>query len=149
MYRAIVRSQIRRKFDQLSDGAYAKALRAMSPNVHHVFPGRSPLGGERHTREAVGLWFERLDRLFPGHVFDVERVIVGGWPWSTWIAVRWTVALKTASGDEYRNAGAHWLHLRWGRVDAFHAYLDTELVEGACRQMVAAGIAEAGAEPIS
>jgi ketosteroid isomerase-like protein len=65
------------------------------------------------------------------------------------VAVQWTAKLTPAAGALYTNDGAHWLRLRWARVDAFHAYLDTQLVAGACSAMVEAGIEEAAAAPIT
>ena len=117
--------------------------------VHHVFPGRHPLGGERHSRAAVAAWFERLFRLFPGHEFRVTRVLSRGWPGSTWVAVQWVARLSPQVGEPYENHGAHWIHVRWGQVDHIHAYLDTALVEEACRRMADAGVEEAAAEPIA
>jgi ketosteroid isomerase-like protein len=93
-------------------------------------------------------WFERLGRLFPGHDFDVHRVISRGWPWSTWVAVEWTAHLRPAAGEAYDNHGAHWIHLRWGKATSFHAYLDTQLVAQACRELAARGVEEGAAAPI-
>ncbi len=135
-------------FDRLSDGEWQAATAGLAEDVWHVFPGRHPLGGERHTRAAVERWFERLGRLFPVHTFEVHRVVSRGWPWSTWVAVQWRATLQPAVGESYENEGAHWIHLRWGKVRSFHAYLDTQLVADACLEMERAGIAEAGAPPI-
>src|SRR3954451_17822876 len=73
----------------------------------------------------------------------------GGGPWSTWVAVQWTARLAPQQGEAYLNQGAHWIHLRWGKVVYFHAYLDTQLVAEACRYMAERGIEEAAAEPIT
>jgi ketosteroid isomerase-like protein len=120
----------------------------MAEDVHHIFPGDHPLGGERHSREAVKRWFERLERLFPHHEFEVRRVAARGWPWDTWVAVQWTARLRPAAGDPYVNEGAHWVQIRWGTITRFHAYLDTQRVAEACRRMAAEGIAEADAPVI-
>ncbi len=94
------------------------------------------------------LWFERLARLFPGHDFTVHRVVSRGWPWRTWIAARWTARLTPQHGISYVNEGAHWFHLRWGKVTYFHAYLDTQRVADVCHEMALAEIEEAAADPI-
>ncbi len=107
-----------------------------------------PWGGERSSRGAVALWFERLVRLFPGHDSIVHRVASQGWPWETWVTLQWTARLRPQGGGTYTNEGTHWICIRWGKVTYFHAYLDTERVSAACRQMAANGIAEAAAPPI-
>ena len=149
MYHALVRRRTAEMFQRLSRGDWDAMLAGLREDVHHVFPGDHPLGGERHTREAVARWFERLGRLFPGHDFEVHRVISGGWPWSTWIAVQWTARLSPQEGTPYFNEGTHWIHLRWGKATYFHAYLDTERVADACYEMTRRGVEEAGAPPIT
>jgi ketosteroid isomerase-like protein len=144
-----VRRRVHRVFAAITNGDWGEAVRGLSHDVHHVFPGRHPLGGERHDRAAVERWFSRLGRLFPGHSFEVHRVAVTGPPWRMAVAVQWTAQLRPAIGHEYENQGAHWLELTWFRVTAFHAYLDTALVESACAVMAAAGLSEAAAEPIT
>jgi ketosteroid isomerase-like protein len=148
VYRLIVRRRILETFERLSRGEWEAISSGLAEDVWHVFPGEHPLGGERHSREAVMRWFERLGRLFPGHSFQVERVISRGWPWSTWVAVQWSAELRPAVGRPYENHGAHWLHIRWGKLRSFHAYLDTQLIARACEEMAQAGVAEAAAPPI-
>jgi ketosteroid isomerase-like protein len=149
VYHAIVARRVRAVFGHLSRGEWGPILSGLTDDVHHVFPGDNALGGERRSREAVGRWFDRLGRLFPVHEFTVHRVAPRGWPWDTWVAVEWSARLGPQEGDPYPNDGAHWIHVRWGKVDAFHAYLDTERVSAACDAMAAAGVEEAGAAPIS
>lgn len=144
----IARRQVEETFVRLSRGEWIASTARMTDDVHHVFPGDHPLGGERRSRDAVLRWFERLGRLYPGHEFEVHRVVSGGWPWDLWIAAQWTAHLRPQLGEPYANEGAHWLRVRWGRVVYFHAYLDTQLIERACREMATAGIDEAAAEPI-
>jgi ketosteroid isomerase-like protein len=136
-------------FDLLSRGEWSTIGAQLTEDVHHVFPGDHPLGGERHTRDAVLAWFERLGRLYPGHDFEVQRVVSKGWPWSTWVAIQWTARLRPLRGAPYMNYGAHWVHIRWGKATSFHAYLDTQLVARSCAEMAAGGIEEAAAPPIA
>ncbi|HXS46495.1 MAG TPA: nuclear transport factor 2 family protein [Solirubrobacterales bacterium] len=147
MYHAIVRRRATQVFDLLSRD-WRRTIDGLSPYVHHVFPGEHPLGGERHTRDAVVHWFERLDRLFPGHDFTTHRTVSRGWPWNTWVAVQWSAVLRPQAGEPYTNHGAHWLHIRWGKVIGIYAYLDSQRVAEACATMAQAGIPEAAAPPI-
>lgn len=142
-----VRRRIRVVFDALSHGDYGVALDRMVDDVHHVFAGDHALGGERHSRDAVRRWFERLFRLFELR-FEVRRMIVSGPPWDLFVGVEWQAHATPRSGEQYLNQGAHIIRIRWGRVVYFHAYEDSQRVAEACRQMADSGIEEAAAAPI-
>jgi ketosteroid isomerase-like protein len=148
MYHAIVRRKARGLFEHLSRGEWRETTADLADDVVHVFGGDHPLGGTRHSREAMERWFERLHRLYPELEFEVERVVAKGWPWDTLIAVEWTDRGTAADGVHYENQGAHWIRLRWGKGVYVHAYLDTEVIADSCRRMAAAGIEEAAAAPI-
>ena len=60
-------------------------------------------------------WFERLFELFPGIRFEVEDVLVKGWPWRTRAVALVDVATAVA-GEPYRNEVAQTIQLRWGRI---------------------------------
>lgn len=145
MYRVLVRRRVVATFGALSRGDYETALGGMSPDVHHVFAGDSPLGGERHSRDSVRAWFERLFRLYDELRFDIERVIVSGPPWNIFIGVEWLGHARPKAGEPYTNEGFHLINIRRGRVAYFHAYEDSQKVADACRRMAAEGIAEASA----
>lgn len=148
MYHAIVRRRARRIFSDLSAGDWRATTKDVADDVHHVFPGDHALGGERHSRAAMQRWFERLYRLYPELSFDVHRVVAKGWPWATTIAVEWSDSGTAADGVPYRNTGAHFIVLRWGKGVYVHAYLDSEVLAEGCRRMARAGIKEAAAPPI-
>ncbi len=149
MYHAIVRRRARASFARLGNGDWRSTAASIAADVHHSFPGEHPLGGERHSREAMGRWFGRLFRLFPEIEFELHRVIAKGWPWNTTVAVEWDDRGTAADGVPYRNSGSHFMRLRWGRAVYVHAYLDTEVLAESCRRMARAGIAEAAAPPIT
>lgn len=121
----------------------------MADDVHHVFAGESPLSGERHSRDAVRAWFERLFRLYEGLSFDVGRVTASGPPWNLVVGVEWHAHVRPRGGEPYDNEGFHVINIRRGRIAYFHAYEDSQKVADACRRMAAAGIAEAAAPPIT
>ncbi len=149
MYHAIVRRKARGIFESLGRADWETASADVADDVTHIFPGDHPLGGERHSREAMQRWFQRLFRLYPELEFEVHRVTAKGWPWDTWVAVEWSDRGKAADGVPYVNHGAHWIRLRWGKGVYVHAYLDTQVVADSCRRMAAAGIEEAAAPPIT
>lgn len=148
MYKAIVRRRIRASFDAIARGDEHVALDGLAERVHHVFAGDHPLGGERHSREAVARWFARLHRLFELR-FDVGRVSVSGPPWRMVVSVEWLAHVRPRRGDPYINEGAHIIEIRRGKVTYFHAYEDSQKVAEACRRMAAAGIEEAAAPQIT
>jgi ketosteroid isomerase-like protein len=149
LYRAIVKRKARGIFAALSRGDVEAVSADLADDVHHVFAGDNALGGERHSRAAFEQWLARLYRLIPEIEFEVQDVAVRGWPWDTAVAIEWTDRGKAADGTPYVNEGAHWIRLRWGKGVEIHGYLDTEKVTHLLEGMAAAGIEEAGAEPIS
>ena len=144
----IIERRVRANFDGLSRGDYTSALDGLADNVHHVFAGNHPLAGERHSRDAVRRWFERLFRLFDLR-FEVISVNVSGPIWNARVAVEWVAHVTPKVGAPYDNHGAHIITIRRGRVVYLHAYEDSQAVVEACRVMASAGIAEAQAVPIS
>jgi ketosteroid isomerase-like protein len=149
IYRAIVKRRARDVFAALEEGDWRRTTADLAPDVHHTFPGDNALGGERHSRAAMEAWFERLYRLIPELSFEVHEVAVRGWPWDTAVSIQWTDRGVGADGTAYLNEGSHWIHLRWGKGVAVHAYLDTEKVTRLLDGMAAGGIAEAAAAPIA
>jgi ketosteroid isomerase-like protein len=149
MYKAIARRKAQATFDALSRGDWESAVKDVAPDVHHVFPGDNAVGGERHSKEALERWFERLYRLIPDLHFEVQRISVKGWPWDMMVAVEWTDHGHASDGVPYENEGAHWIRLKGGKATYIHAYLDTEKMTAICNRLAQAGVAEASAEPIS
>lgn len=149
IYRAIVKRKARGVFAALSRGDWKATTADLADDVHHVFPGANALGGERHSREAFEHWFERLYRLIPEIEFEVHDIAVRGWPWDTAVAIEWTDRGRGADGSPYENHGAHWIHLRWGKGTAVHAYLDTENLTRLLERVAASGVEEARAAPIA
>lgn len=148
MYKRLVRKRVVGVFDAIGRRELATVLGGLADDVHHRFAGDHALGGERHSREGVARWFERLFRLFPELTFEVHRVEVTGWPHDMWVVVEWTARVVPLAGEAYPNRGAHVLRLQRGRVTHLHAYEDSQAVARACRVMADAGVAEAAAPPI-
>lgn len=148
IYRAIVKRKARGVFAALSRGDWQATTVDLADDVHHVFAGEGALGGERHSREAMERWFERLYRLIPEIDFEVHDVAVRGCPWDTAVAIEWTDRGRAADGSPYENDGAHWIRLRWGKGVEVHGYLDTVRLDAVLERLAAAGFEEASAPPI-
>src|SRR4051794_11741084 len=149
MYKTIAARKARGVFEALSRGEWERTLEDVAPDVHHVFPGDNALGGERHSREAMRRWFERVYLVFPDLNFEVHNVAVKGWPWDMWVAVEWIDRAQPSDGVPYANEGAHWIRLRRGKATEIHAYLDAEPITRTCERLAAAGLEEAAAPPIT
>jgi ketosteroid isomerase-like protein len=149
MYKTIAKRKARGTFEKLSAGDWRGTLKDIAPDVHHVFPGDNALGGERHSREAMARWLDRVYTVLPGLRFDVKHVAVRGWPWDLWVGIEWTDQADPADGVPYHNEGAHWINVVRGKAKYIHAYLDTEEVTATCERLAAAGVAEAAAPPIT
>lgn len=149
MYKAIARRKARATFEALSRGDWEAAIEDVAPDVHHIFPGDNAIGGERHSKEAMGRWFARLYRLIPDLTFEVKNIAIKGPPWDLMVAVEWADHGKAADGVPYSNDGAHWIRLQRGKATYIHAFLDTEKVTEICRRLAEDGVEEAAAEPIT
>jgi len=90
MYHAIVKRIALQNFLRVNQKDYAAILKGCSSDVHHRFGGHHALGGERHDRDALGRWFERLGRLAPTLQLTVHDVWVKGGPWNTTVIMRWS-----------------------------------------------------------
>ena len=148
MYHAIVRQNVRKLFAALGRGDVDYAVAGMARRFEHIFPGDHTLGGVRHTRPGIRAWLQRLMRVLPGIRFQIKHMAVSGAPWNTTVVVEWRDYATLADGTQYVNDGAHAIRLRWGKVIALHAYLDTAVMEEAMRKMTKAGVAEAAAPRI-
>ena len=60
IYGLIVKRRIRQSFEQVNNREWDELLESIAPNVHHRFLGTHAIGGERHDRDTLRRWFERL-----------------------------------------------------------------------------------------
>jgi ketosteroid isomerase-like protein len=148
MYHALVARIARRNFELVNDGDYESLLAGCDDRIHHRFGGSHALGGERHDKETLRLWFARLGRLAPGLTLTVTDVWVKGWPWDTRIIVRWDNAETLPDGSPYRNHGVHVIRMRWFRIVEIDANEDSQAVAESMPVRAAAGLAEALAAPL-
>ncbi|MER9372132.1 nuclear transport factor 2 family protein [Mesorhizobium sp. M0491] len=65
LYSYIVEKSIRQSFDDVNNHRWDAAVKAIAPHVHHRVGGAHALGGERHDKQALRRWFERLGRVLP------------------------------------------------------------------------------------
>jgi ketosteroid isomerase-like protein len=123
MYHFIVGRIIRGAFASFSRGDPRPILARFSDEARFTFAGEHALAADLNGREAVRGWFERLFELLPGLQFEVQDVLVRGWPWDTVVMTRFVDRLPRIG---YENFGTQYLRLRWGRVVEDHILVDTQ-----------------------
>src|SRR6266542_2382651 len=102
LYSYFVEKSIRQSFDHVNNHRWDEAVKAVAPHVHHRVSGANALGGERHDKEALRRWFERLGRVLPTLHLTVNNIWVKGWPWHTTVFAQWDgtrgLAAQAAAG---------------------------------------------------
>jgi ketosteroid isomerase-like protein len=149
VYHRIVASKVHATFNQISKGNWEPMLTGMAPRFSYRFYGTSALSGERHTIDGLRRWWERSFRLLPHADFEVQEVIVAGWPWNTRIATRVKVHATLADGSSYDNIFMQNMAMRWARITELHTLEDTATLQAALGRLAAAGIDEAHAAPVT
>jgi ketosteroid isomerase-like protein len=148
MYHYIVKRIARKNFERVNQKDYDSILKDCVPNIHHRFGGHHALSGERHDREGLRRWFERLGRLTPGLTLTVHDVWVKGLPNDTIIILRWSATDTRVDGSPYNNRGVHIIRMGWFKVIEIDANEDSQVVVENLTLQAAYGIKEASELPI-
>lgn len=148
MYHAIVKRIARKNFERVNQRDFGALLKDCAVNIHHRFYGSHALSGERHDRDAVRRWFERLGRLCQGLTLAVHDVWVKGLPHDTTIIMRWSAKDILIDGSSYSNCGVHILKMRWFKIVDIDAYEDSQAVAENLRLQAVHGVREAAEPPI-
>lgn len=143
VYHRIVRGKVRAIFECINEGDYLVMVDGLAPTFSYHFHGDHALGGRRTTREAMIRWWERVGRLLPGARFDVQDVLVSGWPWRTRIAVRSLVSGDLPDGSRYENTVMQFMTLERGGITSVETVEDLQVLERALRIVAESGNAEA------
>jgi ketosteroid isomerase-like protein len=138
----------RRGLAHLERGDVDAVLASFSRECTLTFVGDTPLGAELSGLADLRLWFERFGRLLPRPRFEVQKLVVSGPLWNQRLASH-VLIRSSIDGEPYTNQFAHFLQLRWGMVVDDLILEDTQRWERACRRLVEAGVAEAGAKPMT
>jgi ketosteroid isomerase-like protein len=148
MYHFIVKKVATRNFERVNEKDYEALLKNCAADIHHRFGGNHALGGERHDKEALRRWFDRLGRLGPSLKLKVQDVWVKGFPQDTTVIIRWTATQTLPDGSPYANHGVHIVRMRWGTIVDIDANEDSQVVAESMQVFAGAGIDEALASPI-
>lgn len=147
-YKIVLRKKILDGFQQLNQGNYKPLIALFSDNVHYRFEGNHALGGERFTKKAVEVWFERLLRLLPSK-FEIKSMLIHGQPWNTDVIIEFQDQVSPLNIDSYTNNGIQKVKIIWGKAVDVHTYVDTYKIQRALKLLAEQGIEEAIAEPIN
>jgi ketosteroid isomerase-like protein len=148
LYAAIVKSKIQQSFDHVNNRRFDELMKSIAPNVYHRFGGVHAIGGERHDRETLRRWFDRLARVLPNLHLKINKIWVQGWPWHTMVFVQWDGTATLRNGDGYFQHAIHVITLKWGKIHALDVFEDSQEVARALKAQAATGLQEAVAEPI-
>ena len=149
LYATIVRRKIKRTFRDINQGDIQPMLDTLADPFVYIFHGTHALGGRRTSKSAMRLWWERVFRLLPGIRFDVQEVVISGWPWNMRVAVRSLVSGDLPNGELYSNTAFQFMKLRWGRITRIETMEDTQLLEQALRVVAESGYVEALEPPVN
>ncbi len=90
---------------------------------------------------------DRFLRLLPDRRFEIQRLAVSGPPWNMQLGAH--VLIRSSVSTPYVNQFGHFLRLRWCRVVEDVVVEDSQRWERACTELVAAGLTEAAAPPLT
>ena len=135
-----IRALMRRQIEQLNQGNYEPLLKMTAADAELAFPGdnswsrqfRPPQPSRaQHTTHRGISEVEAFAQRFvaAGLRLEVEDILVNGPPWNLRVAVRATDrAVDDDGNDVYNNRIVAFIETRWGRIQRWEDYLDTERV---------------------
>lgn len=112
MYHKFIKRQVHNAFDDLTHARVERHLE----RFHDHASLRTDRGGavtlmKGQNSIAAGLQSEFVE---PGwHRFEINHIVVSGWPWNTHIAVHW---LDTGSSSPTSRQGMNFIQLKFGKV---------------------------------
>lgn len=71
MYVTIVKKKIRQSFDHVNNRRWDELMKPIARNVYHRFGSQHASVDERHDKETLRRWFERLR---PGHTMVFHSI---------------------------------------------------------------------------
>ena len=83
-----------------------------------------------------------------GAHFDVQDILVSGYPWRTRVAVLARVSGDLPGGERYQNTVFQFFTLVWGKVTSIETCEDVQILERALSIVADNGQEEALAEPL-
>lgn len=153
MYRTIVAAQVLKAWRHVQARDHMYVVNGFANEFTYRFVGDHALGGVRTTKGSMDRWFRRVFALVGDCRFEVDDVLVKGWPWRTRAVVLLRVVGELA-GEAYENDVVQTIDIRWGKITAVTTLEDTQKLERTLARLAAEGVEEAQApaiedEPVS
>jgi ketosteroid isomerase-like protein len=127
MYKALIRSRIRRGVQALRDGDPGPLLAGFADDAVLVFPGTSTWAGEYRGKRSIEGFLRRF--LDAGLVGETHDIVVNGPPWRTTVCVLFVDRAADADGEVvYENRVMFLVRAVWGKVVYQEDFLDTQRV---------------------
>lgn len=118
---------IRRAVRRVNEGDAGAMLSSYSRDAVLVFPGDHSWAGEYRGRDRIGVFLRRC--VESGLQFEIEDVMVSGWPWSAKVCIRLTDRAVAPDGAAfYANRAMIFARTSWGKIVFHEAYEDTQKV---------------------
>jgi hypothetical protein len=112
-------------YERLRAGDYRPVLRLDAKDLRFTFPGNNSWGGERHGKRDHERWLQRF--VAAGFQIFADEIVVKGPPWKTTLCLRGHDYLKAPDGATiYENRYVIWGHAKWGLLQEYEVYEDTE-----------------------
>ena len=127
MFGLITSIMLRRSIRLMNEGYIGPTLGRYADNAVVVFPGDHSWGGEYRGKQRIGEFLRRI--VDTGLKFEVEDIVVHGWPWHFTVCVRATDHARGPDGNVvYSNRAVIFAKSRWGKIYYHEAYEDTQKV---------------------
>jgi ketosteroid isomerase-like protein len=121
----ITKQLISRVMKATREGNIGPTLMLDAENVRFVFPGDNTWSGTYSGKDEHRRWLERLVR---GRIMtEPDEVSASGFPWNMTVAIRGRSWWDSATGERvYSNRFVIWSKLKWGKLQEYEVYEDTQ-----------------------
>ena len=127
MFGWLVSAMIRRSVRRVNEGDIDAMLNSYARDAVLVFPGDHSWGGEYRGRNRIEEFLRRC--VSSGLKFEIEDIVVGGWPWDAKVCIRLTDRATAPDGTEiYSNRALIFAKTSWGKITFQEDYEDTQKV---------------------
>ncbi len=127
MFGWITSIMLRRSVRRMNEGDIGPTLGRYSDDAVVFFPGDHSWGGEYRGKQRIGDFLQHI--VDTGLRFEVEDIVVHGWPWRSTVCVRVNDHARDADGNVvYSNRAVIFAKSRWGKIYYHEAYEDTQKV---------------------
>jgi hypothetical protein len=112
-------------YARLRAGDYRPVARFDARDLRFRFPGNNSFAGDYHGKREHERWLQRFVAI--GFQIFADEIVVKGPPWRTTLCLRGHDFLKSPTGESvYENRYVIWAHSKWGLIQDYEVYEDTE-----------------------